>query len=141
LAKELYSTPKYDDYFSGISGIKQWIYNLKNEQYFEKNANQMDEVSHANWWIYVSLEIARGIGSTYISENINKFSFDQEKLKKLSEIYREEANLLVDNYDILPNQFAHAPQPWTTEMRAAQIEVIMELLKLEEKVNKIIQSL
>ncbi|MDO9578011.1 MAG: hypothetical protein Q7J16_09010, partial [Candidatus Cloacimonadales bacterium] len=140
LAKQLYETPRYYDYFSGITAVLEWIKALKDEQYYNENANNMAEISHANWWIFVSLEIARGICSEYLSTNIEKFGVDPDKITQLAELYRAEADLLIDNYDMLPNQFAQAPVPWTTEMRAKQIAVMEEFLELEEKAFQIIKE-
>lgn len=140
LAKQLYETPRYDDYFSGITAVLEWIKALKDEQYYNENANNMAEISHANWWIFVSLEIARGICSEYLSTNLEKFGVDSDKITQLAELYRAEADLLIDNYDMLPNQFAQAPVPWTTELRAKQIAVMEEFLELEEKAFQIIKE-
>jgi len=141
LAKTLYETPKYHNYFSGLTAIREWINALKDEAYYSENTNKIDEISHANWWIYVSLEIARGIGSTYLTSNAEKFSSDLGLIEKLAEIYKSEANLLIDNYDMLPNQFAQEVMPWTPEMRARQIVVMEQLLELEEEALKVIKEI
>jgi hypothetical protein len=141
LAKQLYETPKYDDYLSGINALQEWISALKDEQYYAENLDSIQEISHANWWIFVSLEIARGICNKYLSENIDKFDSDTKMITKLAQIYEAEASLLIDNYAVLPNQFAQALQPWTTEMRAKQIDVMEDLLVLEEQAYKIIKSI
>ena len=140
LARSLYETPGYENYFSGLTALREWIKALKDEQYYVRNSDKIDEISHANWWIYVSLEIARGIGSEYLSINRDKFGTEPDQIDLLTEIYRNEANLLLDNYEILPNQFAQTPQPWTSDMRTQQSSVLEDFLHLEKTAYEIINT-
>lgn len=137
LAEVLYATPKYDNYFSGLRAVEEWIKALRDEQYFIKNFYRLAEISHANWWIFVSLQMARAVSSSYLSENIEMFQSDPKLLNQLIEIYQQEAALLIDNFEILPDQ----NETWTAEMRAKQIIVLEDFLKLEEKAYEILKSI
>ena len=141
LAKQLYITPKYGNYFSGITAMNEWIKALKDKQYYADNPETINEISHANWWIFVSLQMARGICSNYLSVNIDKFNIDPEKISQLAKIYKAEADLMVDNYEVLPNQFARNPVVWTADMRTNQIIVMEKLLELEQEALKIINQI
>jgi hypothetical protein len=133
LAKELYETPSYGPYFSGINGLKKWIANLQDQSLFTGDVYEMSEKSHANWWIYVSLELARANASDFLINNIDKFGRDHTLIKELAEIYDLEVELLIENYLWLPDQFSQENSDWTEEMRFQQSKVIENLLKLEEK--------
>ena len=141
LAEEMYKTPVYRNYFSGITALEEWIKALKDENYYTMNTDELNEISHANWWTYVSLEIARGVCNQYLSENVDKFETKPELINQLAQIYKSEADLLVENYDVVPNQFGSTPQFWSSELRAKQIIVMEELLVLEEKALKLLKQI
>ena len=143
IADELYNTEKYDQYFSGIKAINEWIVDLKDEKlYSDSDKNKFEEMKLANWWIYCSLMEARTIAKEYLLNNIEKFKKDEDLIIKLAEIYNKEAELLYKHFQEVPSP--HVPNPelvWDQENREKQIKILNELLELEKKANEILKKI
>ncbi len=135
LAKELYATPKYDYYFSGLKAIEEWIIALKNEESFkEMEEKKIEEVYLANWWTYYSLYDARDIAWQYLKDNHYKFDIDIELIKNLSELYQKEVQMLKDGFQYVPSPHeGKNPADWSNEIRAKQVEILKTLLELEKE--------
>ncbi len=143
IANELYNREKYDEYFSGIKAVEEWIVDLQDEKaYSNADKKVFEEMKLANWWIYYSLMEARAITEEYLRENIEKFKKDKELTTKLAEIYKDEAELLYDHFKEIPSP--HVPDPdlsWDQENREKQVKILRELLELEKEANKILQKI
>lgn len=143
IVKELYNTEKYDNYFSGLKAIDEWIVDLNDEKsYSDANKEVLEEMKLANWWIYYSLMEARAIAKEYLLNNIEKFQKDEDLINKLAEIYNEEAELLYKHFSEIPSP--HVPNPeviWDQENREEQIKILYELLELEKEANEILKKI
>ena len=143
IANELYNTEKYDEYFSGIKAIEEWIIDLKDEKsYKEADKKVFDEMKLANWWIYYSLMEAKSITKEYLLNNIEKFKKDKDLVTELAEIYNDEAEFLYKHFQQIPSP--HVPNPdliWDQENREKQIQILNEFLELEKEANEILKKI
>ena len=143
MAKELYKTEKYDEYFSGLRGVKEWIIDLQDEKAItEAEKEQFAEKKLANWWIYYSLMEARGIAKEYLLTNLDKFGKDKKTIEDLAELYEQEMELLYKNFQSIPSP--HIPEKqsvWDKKSRENQIKILQEFLKQEESAFELIKKL
>jgi len=143
VAKEVYNTDKYENYFSGITAIKQWIKALENEKYFEEIDNEkLDEVILANWWIYYSLLDARNIATNYLSDNIEKFNVNEDLINEIIEKYKTEVEILQNGFKNVPSQeMLQSGMKWDNQLRNKQIDTLNEFLDIEIEVNDILEKI
>jgi hypothetical protein len=135
LASELYKTEKFDNYYSGLKAIEVWMKALQDEKTFESADNQRyGEISHANWWIYYSLMMARDNAKDYLLSHRNMFDVDPALIAKLAEIYNKEAQLLKSGLDKMPSLGQlKSRDAWTKEMRESEINTLLKLSDLENE--------
>lgn len=143
LAKELYQTEKYDNYFSGIKAIEEWIKALNDEKHFEElDDAQFDETVLANWWIYYSLISARNYAKKYLLNNLDKFDYDEELLNELAKIYENETEILQNGLQYVPSaQNVKSRSDWNKEMRENQTKFLEEFLEIEKNANNILNKI
>ena len=141
LAKNMYNTEKYCDYFSGIKAIEEWIIDLKDADYI-KNASEKkhSEIILANWWIYYSLMEARAYAEKYLINNINKFDTDEETVREIAKLYKNEVEIFGKGFNDLP--FPHQPElpEWTSEQRKNEIDTLQNILSYEKRVKEILNN-
>ena len=142
LAKDLYSKKDYGSYTNGINGIKTWIKALKDNKFFKSmDEKKLYETMHANWWIYYSLADARTINGKYLTANKEKFGVDTKVIEKLTQLMEDESSLLNGGINSVPSIWERKDASvWTSEVRAQQVEILDEFLKLEEQVNQILKT-
>ena len=142
-AKELYKTEKFENYFSGLKAIQEWIKDLKGEKYFKEiNDTQFEETNLANWWIYYSLFIARQNAKNYLTKNINKFDVDVALITELSEFYAKEVEILKNGFQYVPStEEVEKRADWNDEMRKSQCEVLENFFEIENEVNNIFNQI
>ena len=139
MAKTLYNTEKYENYFSGIKAFEEWIDALQDNEYLSSvEAEDVQEIWMANWWIYYSLFEARKIAQQYLMENKEKFGIDVELIDKLAELYAKETKIMEDGFAFVPSPYGEKFSEWNEEIRAKQIEVMQALLQVENDVNDIL---
>ncbi|MCK4666678.1 hypothetical protein KAU33_08005, partial [Candidatus Dependentiae bacterium] len=107
VAKELYNTKKYKDYYSGLAASKYWIEFLQKKKNFRGKKSVRYEKMHANWWIYISLLKARGLNAKYLSNNKEKFGVHVPSIEILSELCKKEAELLKKGTKEVPSRWEH----------------------------------
>lgn len=141
LAKEMYNTEKYGEYFSGTKAVEEWIKGLKDADYI-KNADEKrySEIILANWWIYYSLMEARAYAEEYLRENMDKFKVSSEGVGEIANLYKTEVNVLGKGFNDLP--FPHQPQlpEWSDEQRENEIKILEELLSHEKGIKDILNQ-
>jgi len=139
MAKTLYNTEKYENYFSGIWAWEEWIDALQDNEYLSsKEDEDMQEIWLANWWIYYSLFEARKIAQQYLLENKEKFGIDVELIDKLAELYAKETKIMEDGFAFVPSPYNSKFSEWNEEIREKQLEVMQALLQVENEVNDIL---
>lgn len=143
LAKELYNTEKYDNYFSGLKASEEWIRALQDEESFEgMNDSVLAEVRLANWWIYYSLLEARNIVKQYLLDNKEKFGVQAEIIDQLAGLYGQEVDILKSGFENVPSPHTGEPlSEWTSEIREKQIETMKSFLEIERGVNNILKQI
>jgi hypothetical protein len=143
IAKELYSTDIYDDYFSGLRATEEWIKALKNDRAFENMTDEKKgEVLHANWWIYYSLSEARKYAREYIAENREKFDVSRDTIDTLLQVYEKEETVLREGLSHIPNPFLGSKlSEWTADIREKQIEILETFLNLERNAVRILDGI
>ncbi len=139
LAKKLYNTEKYENYFSGIRALDEWIIALQDNEYLNSiEDEEMQEVWMANWWIYYSLFEARKIAQQYLLDNKEKFDIEVELIDQLTELYAKETKIMEDGFAFVPSPYNEKFSEWNEETRAKQFEVMKTLLQVENEVNDIL---
>ncbi|MCK4338917.1 MAG: hypothetical protein KAW87_02865 [Candidatus Cloacimonetes bacterium] len=143
LAQKLYNTEKFDNYFSGIKAIQEWIKDLQDEKYFtEIGDTQFEETNLANWWIYYCLLDTRNIATNYLSENINKFDVNEDLINEIIEKYKNEVEILQNGFKNVPSQeMVQSGMKWDNELRNKQIDTLNEFLEIEIEVSNIIEKI
>ena len=143
LAKELYNTEKFDNYFSGIKAIQEWIKDLQDEKYFDEiDDKSFEETNLANWWIYYSLLDARNIATNYLSDNIEKFNVNEDLINEIIEKYKTEVEILQNGFKNVPSQeMVQSGMKWDNELRNKQIDTLNEFLNIEIEVNNILEKI
>ncbi len=139
MAKTLYNTEKYENYFSGIRAFEEWIDALQDNEYLSGVEDEdMQEIWMANWWIYYSLFEARKIAQQYLLDNKDKFGIDVELIDKLAELYAKETKIMEEGFAFVPSPYNSEFSDWNEETRAKQLEVMKALLLVENEVNDIL---
>ncbi|MCK4357958.1 MAG: hypothetical protein KAW92_04320 [Candidatus Cloacimonetes bacterium] len=143
LAKELYNTERFDNYFSGIKAIQEWIKDLQDEKYFDEiDDKRFEETNLANWWIYYSLLDARNIATNYLSDNIEKFNVNEDLINEIIEKYKTEVEILQNGFKNVPSQeMIKSGMEWDNELRNKQIDTLNEFLNIEIEVNNILEKI
>ncbi|MBC8527696.1 MAG: PDZ domain-containing protein [Candidatus Cloacimonetes bacterium] len=143
LAKELYNTEKYDNYFSGIKAIHEWINALQDEKYFDEIDDKgFEETNLANWWIYFSLMLARDNAKQYLLDNIERFDVDSEIISKLAALYASEVEILKNGFQYVPSsEMVKNRIDWNQEMREKQTKILKVFLTIEKEVNNLFNKI
>ncbi len=143
VARKLYNTPEFNKYFSGIRGLKEWIKLLENEEFFNNlKEKKLQEVKHANWWIYYSLIDAKVIAVKYLENNKDKFGLKVKIIDRLISLYTKQVELLLIGSDFVPDtREVDINAVWTMETLQNQADILKKIVKLERKVNLILLTL
>lgn len=143
LAREMLETEMYDNYYSGVKALEQWILDLQNDENFDTGKPLvMFEIQHANWWIYYCLTHARELAASYLQENISRFGSGKEDILQLAELYQKEALFL-------SSQEAAVPAPegleqaleWSQAERKIQADILRMFLEMEKEIYARLQKM
>lgn len=143
IARELYNTPIYDRYFSGIKAIQEWMYFIAKDDLSAINKTLTgQELMNANWWMYFSLLESRKAATDFLNTNRNRFRNHEKEFHGIAAIYSDEIELLSANIDKISSPIRGDLYPdWTLENRLEQYSILKKLLALERKVNLILLSI
>jgi hypothetical protein len=143
IAKELYTSEKYDNYFSGIKATEEWIKALEDKMFFKDiEPDKFAEMKHANWWIYYSLMQARAFSSLYLQENAEKFNAKAADVERLAALYKQESEFLTNNVQAVPSSVNGLDKrQWNYEERLKQAEILKEFLSMEKEVLQILENI
>jgi hypothetical protein len=142
-AKELYTSKKYDNYFSGIKATEEWIAALEDKIYFKDiEPDKFAEMKLANWWTYYSLMGARAIGALYLKNNAERFEMKVDKIEELEIIYKQESEFLMEYFNEIPSPHnGFDKRQWNHEERLKQAEILKEFLNFEKEVKQLLDEL
>lgn len=143
LAKELYDTGKFGNYFSGPTAIKAWIEALEDEGSMGSYVEQeLDEVHLANWWTFYSLTSAREKAAGFLTANRERFGADPELIERLKVLYEEEVKILEQGAAFVPSpHMGMKASDWTGGQRRGQIEALEKFLAKEREVSEILAEI
>jgi len=134
-AVDLANTPKYDRYISGFAAYEAWVRDLSDEARFENlDQKALHGQMHANAWCYYSLYDARASASRYLFSVKGVFpTAAAGHMLKAAELFKQIACKLRDGQRYAPFPRQLQGHPWTKEMRAAEAEVLREVMVLERE--------
>jgi len=131
---ELYTTEKYDNYFSGIKAWKEWIAALEDEEFFKDlTEDKHFEVMHTNWWIYYTLTEARLVALDYFHDYAGEMGIDEEDAEQLYEILSECVAALESGLPTVPSPYEQDDPEWEQEQRVHQVKILKQILEIEEE--------
>lgn len=141
LAKEMYETEYYGDYFSGIRAYDEWIKILKNDKFYaDLGIDSLRDVFQANWWILYSLKEAKSNAVKFLKDNKNKFLNHTDIIIELIDIYTKEVELLKAYVEKMPSPHkGNTAEDWQPQHRYEQLEILALVLELENKVLSLLQ--
>ncbi len=142
LAKQLYETERIVTYSCGRQAITDWIEALENIDTDEEiDADKLSKACFCNTWIYEALLEARLLAGDYLQANLEKFSFDQQMIRELIDLYDRECEILREGKrDIVPLSESIITDIWRVEMRNEQIKTLKQVAAEEENIYKILQG-
>jgi len=141
LAKEMYETEYYGDYFSGIRAYEEWIKILADDEFYTNlDVDNFNEAFQANWWIMYSLKEAKFNAVKFLKNNKAKFLNHRDIIIELVEIYQKEVELLKAYVEKMPSpNKGNRVEDWQPQHRNEQREILILLLELEKKVLSLLQ--
>ena len=135
IAVENLETERYDDYYSGLRAFDRWLDRLQAPGFFDTlKLEQLQEVSHANAWIYDRLIHDRLQAVEYLKRHAETTPDQAERLTALADVYGAEAELLQPLEGVVAYVFqVTGPESWTVDMRAEQVKRLTAARAKEEE--------
>ncbi|MDD3625788.1 MAG: hypothetical protein PHV06_00570 [bacterium] len=138
IAKEMYQTKSYEEYFSGLEACNYLQEKLKDSVFFENSTDEEKlNKMHANWWIYVSLLEARALNIDYLRNNKDKFGMPEETIEKIILLLNKEVNILKEGMPYVPSHWVNPDiKIWTQNLRNNQAKIIERFADCEKSISE-----
>ncbi|MBN1756546.1 PDZ domain-containing protein [bacterium] len=142
IAYELYTTGKYDKYFSGIKAYEEWIRHLETFNPTKLDSAKYFEDCLANAWIYERLKEDRNYAARYLENIAPEMGDLSPDLLKLAKVYREEIAILNKEKTVAPYPWTlKSRSDWSDEMREMQSVLLEEALKRARSARDILAKI
>jgi hypothetical protein len=128
------TTPKYDQYFSGLAAFDKWMARLRDDDFTKLDSAKLSNVIQANYWIFQRLIADRKTGIEYLDIVAGRMPGLEPKTEVVTALYQKELEVLEPLLDQLPCPASVVPGwQWAKADRDKQIAVLVKARAFEEQ--------
>lgn len=141
LARRLWETPAFEDYYSGKAAYDHWLEALQDPARYDEFGTMKDRDSlHGNGYIYLCLQDARRAAVAYLKMMEPEAESARPHLVRAAAAYQKMLTLLDANHTNAPlGGWVKDPSEWTPEKRAAEARALGQARRLDQQAQDELQ--
>lgn len=141
LARKLWNTEKFEDYFSGTAAYEHWDEVLRDPRRYDDSGTIKDGDSlHGNGYIYLCLQDARKAAAAYLRMMGPEAGKARPHLENAAAAYEKMLALLEANNTNAPmRHWLKDASEWSPQKRSAEAKALRQARKLDEQAQEELQ--